>query len=208
MSVKSFTLFAFVYSLFLVCCTTVQTRYNIKAKSIDNDTIPPQNTKSIQPTTQIVVEQREPEKPIEPPKKDTLVIALNVEKENTNDGTTIEISRANELFESKDYKNALELYRFIIPKVGKANPNYWNVRFRYEECKIQLGKVDEGIEGIEFLLTLIEQNNEAKKNLLIRFVQILCENNKKSKAKQYFEILMKNFPDFQYKKGLGEFLCF
>lgn len=208
MSVKPVALFVFAYSLFLVCCTTVQTRYNIKVKGVGNDTIPSQNTTSIQPQTQIVVEQREPEKPLEPPRKDTLAIALNTEKGNTDDRIILDISRANELFESKDYKNAFELYRFIIPRIEKANPNYWNVRFRYEECKIQLGKVDEGIEGIEFLLTLIEQNNGAKQNLLARFVRILCENNKKQKAKQYFEILMKNFPDYQYKSKLEGWLCF
>lgn len=208
MTVKTIISLVFAYSLFLVCCTTVQTRYNIKAKAIADDTTSQHNTKPIQAPTQIVVEQREPEKLIEPPDKDTLVIILNSEENNTNDTATLNFSRANELFELKDYKNALELYRFIIPKIEKTNPNYWNARFRYEECKIQLGKVDEGIEGIEFLISLIEQTHFAKETLLARFVRILCENNKKQKAKHYFEILKKDFPSSQYKKEIEALRCF
>jgi tetratricopeptide (TPR) repeat protein len=203
MRIKLVILSAFACSLFLACCTPVQTRYNIKDKTMANDTTQ-QTTEQIQPRTQIVVEQKEPEKPIETPAKDTLVIALNTSESTA----TTDISRANELFESKDYKNALELYRFIISKTETTNPNYWNARFRYEECKIELGKIDEGIEGIEFLLTLIEQNNHIKENFLARFVQILCEKNKKEKAKQYVEILKENFPNSQHIKELETFNCF
>lgn len=208
MRIKSLFLSTSLCSFFLVCCTPVQTRYNIKDKNIANDTTTHKTTEQIQLRTQIIVEQKEPEKPIEIPTKDTLLIALYPEQINTNDKITTDISRANELFESKDYKNALELYRFIIPKIDMTNPYYWDLRLRYEECKILLGKIDEGIEGIEFLLTLIKQNNPAKETALAHFVRILCQNNKKQKAKLYFNILTKDFPNSQYIKELENLHCF
>ncbi len=207
MNTKLVIILVFVACIFGVCCTTVQTRYNIRSKNVGGDTISEQNTSGGQSITKIVVEQKEPEKLVEPPKKDTVVIVLNTETHKAYSDIDANISRANELFESKDYKNAFDLYRFILKRLEKTNPNYWNVRFRYEECKISLGKVDEGLEGIEFLLSLIEEENATKENLLASFIKILCQNGKKEKAKYYFEVLKKNFPNSKYVGGFEVFQC-
>jgi len=174
-------LFFLILALVQISCTSkVHTRYNIKIPK----THEANQTGLSDTNTQIVIDQVQPERQIEPPKQisvpppDTIVIDIT---ENSD----VELSRANELFVNKDYRNALQLYISYLNRHSMVRTNnYWIARLKTAECLYELNHPEQSVTELEE----IRHSNNIPSNIMQRTYfllhKIYCETNQKDKAEE------------------------
>lgn len=172
---KSVTMliFFFIFLLVFGCSTKVQTRYNIKLPdSKQKSSMIASDTNTI-----IVIDQTTPKENLNPPnilhnpQFDTTVIDLS---ENLD----IEISRANELFENKDYISALKIFiSYVNHNTSNKSFSYWFARYKIAECLFELDQNKQALHELDEIKQEKEVSPQIFGNILLLQYKIFCKLN-------------------------------
>jgi TolA-binding protein len=190
--VFEFVLFCIIFNN---CAKPVQTRYNPKIPKYETDT---RGSDSL--TTLQIVDQSPPEETPLPPhsddsskRVDTIVIDLTI-----NGSYPLEISRGNELFFNKDYRNALRSFLSYINRANEENYFYWLSKFKIAECLVEINDIDQAIEELSEIASSDNADKGIKEDAIFKLGKIYCNKKDTAKATFYFELLKKEFPNSKY----------